>query len=426
MASAKLRPPPNRMRNLPRHISRRRPIEKENALAPIGGNREQDHRACDRDPGIGQVESDPRADNGIEDPRERDCDEDGGNPLLRRADRAHLGKHVRHHIVARIGEVRRKGKDGAGEKQIGKHDHHRGDRQGHNHPAGKGDFDIEGLLQIAGGKRVRRRADQGRHAANRRRIGDAEYHRGGEIGPVPTGSPRPRQDDEHEGQRDREHHDGGCRVADPHADRRGREHHAADKVARTAADAEHDVEGDAPVQVPALHGKPDQKAAQQEEDHRIGKRLGRRPHARDTKQRQDDQWQQRCGKKRQGFRGPPNGHPQPQSRRGPPGWRKSGRRGAENDGEKTDWSEKEADQLVRLVLSRATILFQHSPPIASNSPPRGECSSPRDSARVVASPITTRRSRVRGARKPGRCRSHSPKGDARRAHRDSRCASPRR
>ncbi len=201
-----------------------------------------------------------------------------------------------------------------GQPPPGRRHHGDADRQAHHHPLGEAQVDATILGQVTRQQGIGRCADQGGHAADAGRVGDGQQQGGGVAAQLLRIAVAEQADHRHA---DGQHHDRRGGIGDPHAQKAGGEHETGDLTPRLVSHQLQHVQGEAAVQLPALHGDAEQETAQEQVDDRVGVAAGGLAHAAQPQGRHQHHGQQRGGGNRYGLGGPPGGHQQRHAYTGP-------------------------------------------------------------------------------------------------------------
>src|SRR5690606_10877137 len=247
----------------PRHGRGGFPVHQELTFLQVNRNQEHDDGRGYGDHSVvqpGQALGEHR----LEDPRGGGQQEHDADQLLTAAHRPQVDQLLAQQIPAVAG--------GQAEVLPGQHepDHHqhgRGNRHADQHPLGKADLDVVFAGQEGGEQCAGQPADQGADTADAGCLGNTQQqgdrilaHRFGLIAVIHA---------DH-GQANGQHHDRGRRVAYPHAEEGSGDHETTDLVAGLAAHRQQYAQCDALVQIPALHGQSQNKAAHEQENGGVG------------------------------------------------------------------------------------------------------------------------------------------------------------
>ena len=120
---------------------------------------------------------------------------------------------------------------------------------------------------------------------------------------------------QHHRQDDRHHHHRGCRIGDPHRQKSRGHHESQENPPRTNAAPQEHAQCDPPMQIPALHGQRNHKAADEQQNDVVEIDWRDLPAIHNPEQREQHDREQRGGRQRNRFRHPPYRHQQGDGRR---------------------------------------------------------------------------------------------------------------
>jgi len=235
----------------------------------------------------------------------------------------------------------REAKTAAGERPPDEDQHADAQRQAQQHPLAEADLDVVVLPHERRQQGIGRGADERSDAADAGRTGDAQQQRHGEPRAFLFLAAGDQQADDR--QADGQHHDAGRRIAHPHTDERRGDHEAGDLPARLVTHRQQRRQGDAFVQVPALHRQAEQKTAEEEKDGRVGVGRGGLGQGIDVDQGYQQNRQQRGRRDRYRLGRPPDRHQRGQAHGQPGLFRKAAGWVGQDAGQQQQWAQDQAD-----------------------------------------------------------------------------------